>query len=149
MRSSDGTAKITDWGLGKIMSDGNETTIIGFSLNYAAPEQVAPKTFGHPDERTDIYQLGIVFYELITGKKPFSGAGVAEVTDEILHRQPLTPSEAGAAEDIFDEIIMKCLNKEQKERFNSVGEFKLALRNIVFRMKNMNDFFIALNHPVQ
>ncbi len=149
MLSSDGTAKITDWGLGKIMSDGNETTIIGFSLNYAAPEQVAPKTFGHPDERTDIYQLGIVFYELITGKKPFSGAGVAEVTDEILHRQPLTPSEAGAAEDIFDEIIMKCLNKEQKERFNSVGEFKLALRNIVFRMKNMNDFFIALNHPVQ
>ena len=68
MLSADKTAKITDWGLGKIMSDGNETTIIGFSLNYAAPEQVAPKTFGYPDERTDIYQLGIVFYELITGK---------------------------------------------------------------------------------
>lgn len=149
MLSAEGTAKITDWGLGKIMSDGNETTIVGFSLNYAAPEQVAPKTFGHPDERTDIYQLGIVFYELITGKKPFSGAGVGEVTDEILHKQPVPPSGAGAEDDIFDDIIMTCLNKNQDERFSSVGEFKLALRNIIFKMKNMNDFFTALNHQVK
>ncbi|WP_052418648.1 protein kinase domain-containing protein [Methanolacinia paynteri] len=141
MLSADKTAKITDWGLGKIMSDGNETTIIGFSLNYAAPEQVAPKTFGYPDERTDIYQLGIVFYELITGKKPFSGSGVAEVTDEILHLQPVVPSEAGALDDLFDDVVMKCLNKNQDERFSSVDEFKKFLTGIVLQNDNLKEFF--------
>ncbi|MBN1432546.1 MAG: protein kinase [Methanomicrobiaceae archaeon] len=149
MLTVDRTAKITDWGLGKIMSDGNETTVVGFSLNYAAPEQVAPRTFGHPDERTDIYQLGIVFYELITGKKPFTGAGVGEMTDDILHKLPVPPSEAGAEDDIFDNLVMKCLKKNQNERFSSVGEFKLALRNIIFQMKSLNDFFTALNHQVK
>ena len=140
MLSADRTAKITDWGLGKIMSDGNETTIVGFSLNYAAPEQVAPKTFGYPDERTDIYQLGVVFYELITGNKPFSGAGVGEVTDEILHLQPLLPSEAGAESDIFDNIVMKCLNKKQDERFSSVDEFKQSLKDIIYQNDILKDF---------
>ncbi|ADN37373.1 serine/threonine protein kinase [Methanolacinia petrolearia DSM 11571] len=141
MLSADKTAKITDWGLGKIMSDGNETTIIGFSLNYAAPEQVAPKTFGYPDERTDIYQLGIVFYELITGKKPFSGSGVAEVTDEILHLQPVVPSKAGARDDLFDDVVMKCLNKNQDERFSSVDEFKKFLTGIVLQNDGLKEFF--------
>jgi len=140
MVSAEGTAKIADWGLGKIMSDGNETTIVGFSLNYAAPEQVAPKTFGYPDGRTDIYQLGIVFYELITGKKPFSGAGVAEVTDEILHRQPPLPSEAGAESDIFDSVVMKCLNKNQDDRFSSVEEFKNALYEIAGNTEGLRDY---------
>lgn len=149
MLTSGRTAKITDWGLGKIMSDGNETTVVGFSLNYAAPEQVAPSTFGHPDERTDIYQLGIVFYELITGRKPFSGSGVAEVTDEILHKQPVPPSDAGVEDDLFDEIVMRCLEKKPEDRFSSVEEFRKSLEKIMFQMKDLNDFFTALNREVK
>lgn len=140
MISSDDIAKITDWGLGKIMSDGNETTIVGFSLNYAAPEQVAPRTFGYPDERTDIYQLGVVFYELITGKKVFLNGGVAEVTDDILHRKPIPPSESGAESDIFDGIVMKCLNKSLDDRFNSVEEFKEALYEIAYNNESLRVF---------
>ena len=73
--AEDGTAKITDWGLGTVMGDGHESSIVGFSIQYAAPEQIAPRRFGDADVRTDIYQTGVVFYELLTGRRPFGGRG--------------------------------------------------------------------------
>ncbi|MDD4126477.1 MAG: protein kinase [Methanomicrobium sp.] len=120
--TEDKIPKITDWGLGKIMGDGNETTTIGFSLNYAAPEQIAPKKFGRPDERTDIYQMGILFYEILVGKRPFFGVGVAEMSDEILYRTPMKPSENREKDFIFDDIIMKMLSKNPDERYKNIDE---------------------------
>ena len=55
--------KITDWGMSKVLANEvKKSSIAGFSLSYAAPEQVSPSEFGRTDERTDIYQLGVVFY---------------------------------------------------------------------------------------
>ncbi|MBN2734646.1 MAG: protein kinase [Methanomicrobiaceae archaeon] len=120
--TEDNTAKITDWGLGKIMGDGNDTTTIGFSLNYAAPEQIAPKKFGKPDERTDIYQMGILFYEMLFGVKPFTGLGVADMSDEILNKTPVLPSKNREKDSVFDEIILKMLSKKPDDRYFSVDE---------------------------
>ena len=128
--TDDNNPKITDWGLGKIIGDGNETTTIGFSLNYAAPEQIAPKKYGKPDVRTDIYQMGILFYEILVGQKPFSGLGVAEMSDEILYRTPLMPSENREENIIFDEIITKMLSKNPDDRYSSINELISALKNI-------------------
>ncbi|MBP2134284.1 parallel beta-helix repeat protein [Methanomicrobium sp. W14] len=142
--SDDDTPKITDWGLGKIMGDGNETTTIGFSLNYAAPEQIAPKKFGRPDERTDIYQMGILFYEMLVGMRPFFGIGVADMSDEILHRTPLKPSENRPEDIIFDKIIMKMISKKPDDRYNTVdeiiGEFdKIKSHNRGFDIESDSD----------
>ncbi|WOF15215.1 protein kinase [Methanoplanus sp. FWC-SCC4] len=126
--SDDGTPRITDWGLGKIMGDGHETTVVGFSLNYAAPEQIAPKKFGKPDERTDIYQIGVLFYELLIGMRPFFGVGVGEMSDEIMNRIPMKPSENKPEDIIFDDIIMRMLEKEPSMRYQSVEDMLRDLR---------------------
>ena len=128
--TEEGIPKITDWGLGKILGDGNDTTTIGFSLNYAAPEQISPKKFGKPDKRTDIYQMGILFYEILVGQRPFFGVGVAEMSDEILYRTPMKPSENREEDFIFDDTIMKMLAKNPGERYNDIHELLKSLEEI-------------------
>ncbi len=56
----------TDWGLSRVIAESKSSSQYGFSPVYAAPEQVSSKKFGKPDERTDIYQLGVIFYNLLT-----------------------------------------------------------------------------------
>ncbi|MDD1694304.1 MAG: protein kinase, partial [Methanoregula sp.] len=86
--------KITDWGMSKVLAaDVKKSSVAGFSLSYAAPEQVSPSEFGRTDERTDLYQLGVVFYELVTGSIPFGGESIVEVGNAILREQPIPPSE--------------------------------------------------------
>lgn len=125
-----GAAKVTDWGLAKLLDDRHESTVGGFSLYYAAPEQLAPDRFGKPDERTDIYQIGVLIYELLTGLKPFTGGGVADISDQILYGRPMSPSENRPEDAPFDALVMKCLEKEPDKRFGSVEEILAALDEI-------------------
>ncbi|MCX7220460.1 MAG: protein kinase, partial [Burkholderiales bacterium] len=89
---SHGVPKISDWGMSRLIGSSATQTVAGFSLAYAAPEQVSPKRFGETDERTDIYQLGVVFYELVTGKLLFPGDDLAEVSNAIISKMPVPPS---------------------------------------------------------
>ena len=69
--TDDVVPKITDWGMSKVLAaDVKKSSVAGFSLSYAAPEQVSPSEFGRTDERTDLYQLGVVFYELVDRLDP-------------------------------------------------------------------------------
>lgn len=112
-----GVPKITDWGLGKIMDDSRETSVVGFSLAYAAPEQIAPEKFGRPDARTDIYQFGVVFYELLTGSAPLGGESLGETSVAIMGKTPEPPSARIAGLEIFDPIVLKCLAKDPAARY--------------------------------
>ena len=125
--ADDGMPKISDWGLGTLLTDGHETTTLGFSLNYAAPEQVAPTRFGSPDERTDIYGVGVVFYECVTGVRPFSETGVAEMTSAILESVPRAPSTFNPSLEPLDALILRCLEKNPDDRFPSAEELLDAL----------------------
>ena len=58
--TAEGVPKITDWGLGKAIGDTRQSSVIGFSPAYAAPEQIAPHRYGRPGPATDIYQLGML-----------------------------------------------------------------------------------------
>jgi eukaryotic-like serine/threonine-protein kinase len=120
--------KITDWGMSKVLAaDVKKSSVAGFSLSYAAPEQVSPSGFGRTGERTDIYQLGVVFYELVTGSIPFGGESIVEVGNAILRDTPTPPSEYNPDAEAVEKIILKCLEKDPRNRYQSAAELLDAL----------------------
>lgn len=125
--TADGTPKIVDWGLGRVLGDGDETVAPGFSLRYAAPEQLAPARYGPAGARTDLYQLGVVLYELLTGRLPYDGRGPGEYSAAVLEGTPTPPSAVDPALAPFDAFILRCLEKDQEKRFSSAEEFLVAL----------------------
>jgi parallel beta-helix repeat protein len=128
--TAEGIPKITDWGLAKALTDTKHTGLISFSLHYAAPEQLAPNIYGEAGKPTDIYQLGVLFYEMVTGRLPFSGAGMGEITHAILHDTPLPPEPSGRNADAIRRIIEKCLQKKPQDRYASVADVIADLRNL-------------------
>jgi len=124
----DFTPKITDWGMSKIIAtEMNKSSVAGFSLSYAAPEQVSPADFGRTDARTDLYQLGVLFYELVTGSIPFGGESVVEVGNAIVRETPPLPREYNPEAEPVEKIVMKCLEKDPKDRFQTAAELLDAL----------------------
>jgi hypothetical protein len=131
--TKDGVPKITDWGMSRLMGSSAAPTVTGFSLAYASPEQVAPGKFGETDERTDIYQLGVVFYELVTGKPLFPGDNLPEVSNAVLSQVPVPPSLIDPRLKDLEPIILKCLEKEQKDRYQTIHELIDALTDYMNR----------------
>ncbi|MCK9580183.1 MAG: protein kinase [Methanoregula sp.] len=126
--TDDVVPKITDWGMSKVLAaEVKKSSVAGFSLSYAAPEQVSPSEFGRTDERTDIYQLGVVFYELVTGSIPFGGESIVEVGNAILRESPTPPSEYNPDALAVEKIILKCLEKNPANRYQSAAELHDAL----------------------
>jgi serine/threonine protein kinase len=117
---SNGVPKISDWGMSRLIGSSAIPTVAGFSLAYASPEQISPGRFGETDERTDIYQLGVVFYELVTGKLLFPGDDLADVSNAIISRMPVPPSDVNPLARPLDPIILKCLQKDPGARYQSV-----------------------------
>ena len=122
--TEDLTPKISDWGLSKIIAESKTTSIYGFSPLYGSPEQISPKKFGKPDERTDIYQLGVIFYELLTGRTPFVGDDLVEVSTAIVTEEPTPPSSISPEAKIADPIVLKCLAKKKEDRYQNVRELQ-------------------------
>jgi len=119
----DGKIKISDWGLSKVKR-GKSLSISALTPEYAAPEQI----LGRIDERTDIWQLGVVFYELVTGKLPFEGKD-ADVINHVINDEPVPPSEINPDSKCVEHIIMKCLSKRREERYQSMDELLRELEN--------------------
>lgn len=120
-----GVYKISDWGLSKLKTE-DSITLSGATPSYAAPEQISQE-FGRADERTDIYQLGNVFYELLTGKLPFEGE-ISIVYSSILKNQPVNPTYINKNAKPVEYIILKCLEKNKKERYANMGELLKELK---------------------
>jgi len=120
MITPEGVPKISDWGLSKAEGT-KQSGIIGFSLEYAAPEQLAPNLYGEPGPWTDIYQLGVLFYEMLAGNVPFRGGGMGEVTHAILHDEPLPLDLEGPDAALIKDIILKCMAKKPQDRYGSVA----------------------------
>ena len=126
--TEDMVPKITDWGMSKVLAaDVKKSSIAGFSLSYAAPEQVSPSEFGRTGERTDIYQLGVVFYELVTGSIPFGGESIVEVGNAILRENVIPPRDYNPDAAAVEKIILKCLEKDPAQRYQSAAELLDAL----------------------
>ncbi|AEF95684.1 serine/threonine-protein kinase [Methanotorris igneus] len=121
----DGIPKISDWGLSKVISQSTSTTRGGFTPYYAAPEQIRKEI---EDERTDIWQLGVIFYQLTTNQLPFKGDNLREIDMNILTKKPTPPKEINPEiDDTLNKIILKCLNKKPEDRYQSVLELQKDL----------------------
>jgi len=121
-----GTVKVIDFGIAGIAGrSGPKSGVLWGSPNYMSPEQIAGRS---PDGRSDLYSLGVVFYELLTGRKPFLADNVHELFDLIKSAAP-HPLLA-IAPDIPPEIaavVDKCLAKEKEQRFATGVDLAQAL----------------------
>lgn len=96
---------------------------------YMSPEQVLGQF--HIDERTDIFSLGVVMYEMLAYREPFRGATIGETFDHIINDDPIPPSQAAPQRDIprdVEAIVLKAMAKKPEDRFGSVLEMIHAIR---------------------
>ncbi len=123
--TSDGTPKITDFGLAKRLEMDEGQTHTGQVMgtpSYMAPEQARgeTKSAGPP---ADIYALGAMLYEMLTGRPPFKGISAMETVRQVLEQDPVSPSRVQFRVPRDLEIIcMKCLQKEPRKRFATAKE---------------------------
>jgi len=121
---SEGVPKITDWGLSKVVSNASLSASPSFTAHFAAPEQIHGD---RKDERTDIWQLGVILYELVTGTLPFTGESMVEIGMAIVTKVPERPGAVHPSAQPLDAIILKCLEKDPEQRYQSVAELQKDL----------------------
>ena len=126
MIDSSGVVKIMDFGIARHSQENDHsTTTIAGTPEYMAPEQIELKGMG---PRTDIYALGLLLYEMVTGAQAFTGETTIGIAVKQLHDSPKRPSEIMASiPPGLEAIILKCLRKNSESRFQSVDELEAAL----------------------
>lgn len=128
--ADDGTVKLTDWGLSRFIERADDTRNTSFSLFYASPEQLAPEKYGNGDQRTDIYQLGVLLYELLCGAPPYGTQNIGELFSRIQKNQYILPSEVNSNLKPFDEIIKRSLQADPNERYQNISDFMTTLNQL-------------------
>ena len=141
-----GIPKISDWGLSRVMQSQSTTSASGsFTLYYAAPEQVNNRK---QDARTDLWQLGVIFYELTTGTLPFKGETVTDTIIAIATQDPVQPSTINPEAKELDSIVMRCLEKDPAKRYQSVLELQMEIGTFLKMnyTNSLNESLISKNY---
>ncbi len=128
MLTPDDTVKITDFGTAKILQFGTaQTAHVMGTPSYMSPEQVKGKAI---DGRSDIFSLGVILYELMTGEKPFPGQNITTVIYKIINEEPIPPRSLDSSiHPGLSAVISRALAKDPAERYQSCHELLSALKN--------------------
>ena len=138
----DGTVKVLDFGLAKAFqpdaSDASQSMSPTISLTaaatqmgmvigtaaYMAPEQAKGKPV---DKRADVWAFGAVFYEMLSGKKPFAGDDVSETLARVIDREPDWSALPNGVPPVLETFLRRCLQKNPKQRVHDVADVRLAM----------------------
>lgn len=124
--STDGKVKVTDFGIAKATSSNTISSDVMGSVHYASPEQARN---GFVDGRSDIYSLGIVMFEMVTGRVPFEGDTTVAVALQHLQEEIARPSIYAPDLPIsFEKIILKCTQKTPDRRYQTIEELLTDIR---------------------
>jgi serine/threonine protein kinase len=146
MVRSDAIVKVLDFGLAKAIielgnvdtNSSNKTmpgTVMG-SARYMSPEQAR----GHEvDERTDIWSVGVVLYELLTGMPPFDGSTTADTIAAVVYKEPLPLTHIlPNAPFELQRIVRKALQKDREERYQSIKDLSLDIKDLLYALDHAN-----------
>lgn len=143
MITHDGTAKLGDFGIAKAVSDStlSETSKIIGSVHYFSPEQARG---AYVDERSDIYSLGIVLYEMLTGQVPYDGDNPVQVALMHINNEVIPPSQlVPGIPPALEKVVMRATDKYQTNRFKSADEMLEELNNVEFVTNMVGDSVFA------
>ena len=138
MISHEGKVKVTDFGIARAATSNTIHSDVMGSVHYTSPEQARN---GFVDGKSDIYSLGIVMYEMVTGRVPFDGDTTVSIAIQHLQEEMVAPS--AYAPDLpisLEKIILKCTQKSQDRRYASMGDLLVDLKHAL--MEPDKDFVV-------
>ena len=137
--STDGKVKVTHFGIARAVSENTIHSDVMGSVHYASPEQARN---GYVSSRSDIYSLGIVMYEMVTGRVPFDGDSTVAVAIQHLQDEMDPPSKYAPNLPVsLEKIIQKCTQKSPDRRYDSMESLLIDLRKALL---NPNEDFVTL-----
>ena len=149
MITNDGVVKLADFGIARAVNDATLSTgskIVG-SVHYFSPEQARGN---YVDERSDIYSLGIVMYEMLTGKVPFDGENPVTVALKHINEEIVPPSElVEGIPPALERCVMKATSKYQTNRYANADELIEELNNISFVTNIATDSIFAPSDVIE
>lgn len=137
--STEGKVKVTDFGIARAISSNTISAEVMGSVHYASPEQARN---GFVDGRSDIYSLGIVMYEMVTGRVPFDGDTTVSVAIQHLQEEMVEPSAYAPELPIsYEKIVLKATQKNPDRRYQTIEEFLADLRKA---LANPDEDFVVI-----
>ncbi len=132
LRTHGELAKVLDFGIAKLMEDQAEagTGLTSQGMVCGTPEYMSPEQArGHKlDQRSDLYAVGCIMYQMLTGRPPFESASAVDVLHKHLHDDPIPPSQLlGSQADPLEAVCLKALEKDANNRYSSATEFREEL----------------------
>jgi len=123
--TEEGRVKLADFGMARLASHATKDTPLLGTPAYWCPEQIMGKP---QDARSDFFSLGVVLYEMTTGRRPFDAESLQAICGRVLSSTPLAPSHVNPSLPVaLDEVIMRCLAKDPAQRWESGEQLATAL----------------------
>ena len=127
------TCKLIDFGIARLIARDAQDSALTTRTLIGTPRNMAPEQIlGHEaDERTDVYALGLLAYQMVCGRLPFDGDSAIELEQLHLHAAPPSASESACVSPAFDAVIARALRKRPEQRYARVADFVEALARVV------------------